>query len=85
MENNENIITLVDEEGQEQDFEIIMTLDVQEEEYAILHPIDAEDDDAYAFKIIKDDEEYTLVSIEDDEEYNNVVAAYEAIVQDENF
>lgn len=85
LQNNENIITLVDEEGEEQDFEIIMTLDVEEEEYAILLPIDATDDeDAYVFKIIHEGEEdYMLVAIEDDEEYENVVAAYEAIMEEE--
>ena len=85
LENNENIITLVDEEGKEEDFEVIMTLDVEGQEYAILLPIDAsDDDDAYIFKIIYEGEEdYMLVAIEDDEEYENVVAAYETIMDNE--
>ncbi|MCC5911487.1 MAG: DUF1292 domain-containing protein [Clostridiaceae bacterium] len=86
MEENENIITLVDEEGQEQDFEVIMTMDVEGQEYAILAALDeGEDADAYIFKIIKDgEEEYTLVAVEDDEEYENVAAAYEAIANEED-
>ncbi|AKL95244.1 putative protein DUF1292 [Clostridium aceticum] len=85
MAENENIVTLVDEEGKEQDFEIIMTLDVEGQEYAILLPLDAgEEEDAYIFKIIHEaNDEYTLVAIENDEEYENVVAAYEAILDEE--
>ncbi|KAB3527620.1 DUF1292 domain-containing protein [Alkaliphilus serpentinus] len=86
MEERDNIITLVDEEGNEEDFEIIMTLEVEDNEYAILMPLEGdEEDDAYIFKIVSENnDEYTLVAIEDDEEYENVVAAYEAIVDEEN-
>ncbi len=39
MEERDDIITLVDEDGKEQDFEVIMTLEVEENEYAILAPV----------------------------------------------
>ncbi len=86
MEDNDNIITLIDEEGEEHDFEVIMTLNLEDKEYTILLPIDAgEDEDAYVFKIVKDsNDEYLLEAIEDDVEYNNVVDAYEAILNDES-
>ncbi len=84
MEEKENIITLIDEEGQEEDFEVIVTFETKGNEYAILTEIDSdEDSDAYAFKIVYDDEEkdeYSLISVEDDEEYEDVVAAYETLM-----
>lgn len=86
MEERDDIVTLVDEEGQEQDFEIIMTLEVEGNEYAILLPLEGEDigeDEAYIFKIVYDGDEESLEAIEDDEEYENVVAVYEAIMEEE--
>lgn len=85
MEERDDIITLLDEEGKEQDFEVIMTLEVEGNEYAILAPVDSdEDEDAYVFKIVYENEdEYSLVTIEDDEEYDNVVAAYETLMDEE--
>ena len=87
MDEKENIITLIDEEGQEEDFEIIMTFESKGNEYVILAPADSdEESEAYAFKIIYDDEnkdEYSLISIEDDEEYEDVVVAYETLIEQE--
>lgn len=87
MEERDDLITLVDEDGKEQDFEVIMTLEVENNEYAILAAVDStEEDDAYVFKIVYDDnseEEFSLVTIEDDEEYENVVAAYETLMDEE--
>lgn len=84
MEERDDLITLVDENGKEEDFEVIMTLEVEGNEYAILALVDTEEDDAYVFKIIYEDEdEFSLVSIEDDEEYDNVVAAYETLMDEE--
>lgn len=85
MEEKNNIITLLDEEENEQEFEVIMTLEVKDNEYAILAPITSEDEEdyAYAFKIVYDSkEEYSLVTIEDDEEYDNVVATYETLINE---
>ncbi len=85
MEEKNDIITLLDEEGQEQDFEVIMTLEVKEDEYAILAPVESDDEEdyAYAFKIVYDnDEEYSLITIEDDDEYENVVATYETLINE---
>ncbi len=85
MEERDDIITLLDEEGKEQDFEVIMTLEVEENEYAVLAPVGSnEEEDAYVFKIVyENDDEYSLVTIEDDEEYDNVVAAYETLMDEE--
>lgn len=87
MDEKENIITLIDEEGQEEDFEVIMTFETKGNEYAILAAADSdEESDAYAFKIVYDNDdkdEYTLVSVEDDDEYEDVVVAYETLIEQE--
>jgi len=87
MEEKENLITLIDEEGQEEDFEVIVTFETKGNEYAILAEVGSdEDSDAYAFKIVYDNEEkdeYSLISIEDDEEYEDVVAAYETLMDED--
>lgn len=84
MEENENIVTLVDEDGQEQDFEIIMTMEMGDSEYAILLPLDAEEDEeAYIFRMEPaDNDEVILVAVEDDEEFDQVAAAYEAMLDE---
>lgn len=43
-EENENYITLVDENGEEVSFEVIGTLEYKERWYAVLIPFDEEDD-----------------------------------------
>lgn len=87
MEERGNIVTLIDEEGQEEDFEVIMTFESKGNEYAILALAGSdEESDAYAFKIVYDNEkkdEYSLISIEDDEEYDDVVVAYETLIEQE--
>ena len=45
----------MDEEGNEVDFEVIATLDFKEKDYAILLPLDTEEDSAYIFRIDKDE------------------------------
>ncbi|HZK58028.1 MAG TPA: DUF1292 domain-containing protein [Clostridia bacterium] len=87
MEEKENIITLIDEDGQEEDFEIIVTFESKGNEYVILALAGSdEESDAFAFKIVYDNEnsdEFSLISIEDDEEYDDVLVAYETLMEQE--
>ncbi len=55
MENNENIIVLSDENGEETQFEIVTVLEVEGNEYYVLYPVESEEEDG-EIKII-----YTLV------------------------
>ena len=81
--NNDQIITLLDENGQETDFEVIATLEVNESEYAILMPLDSEREEAFIFKMVQEEGEYVLECVEDDEEFEAVSAAYEELMDDE--
>ncbi len=92
MQENENFVTLVDEDGFEQEFEIVFTLEVDQNEYAVLMPVVEESDDgeeeleaeAYIFRMEKDqiDEELVLVAVEDDDEFERVAAVYESAVDE---
>ena len=53
----DNIISLLDENGVESEFEVILTLEADNKEYAILMPVDDEDaEEALVFRIDQDEE-----------------------------
>ena len=72
MEENENIVTLIDEEGKEQDFEIMEVVQIHGNSYALLTPAAAGEEEAEVLilKVVDD----TLVIIEDEAEFNHVVS-----------
>ena len=76
MGENEDVITLLDEEGIEHEFSIVDVLEVSDQRYAILQPIESgeEPDTAVIFRMEGD----ALVTIEDDAEFERVRAAFEA-------
>ena len=83
-EMNENVVALIDENGEEVKFEIILTLEAEGKEYAILMPLEEnEDEEAYIYRIDEDEEGEMLVPLEDDDEYLTVVAVYEALMEEE--
>jgi len=64
-------ISLVDDQGNEHEFNIVDVIEVAEHRYAILQPAEG-GDDAVIFRV-EDDE--TLTTVEDDEEFARVAAA----------
>ena len=91
MPDEVSIVTLVDENGEEQDFAIDDIVEVDETRYAILVPAECldelEDEDvceeAFIFRIeVDDDGEEYFTDIEDDEEYERVLEAVEAFDDD---
>lgn len=97
IENGEerpNLVTLVDEDGNEHDFAIVDIFPVNLKQYAILVPVNYEadgeeedeldiTDDAYIFRIDVNGEsgEETLVEVEDEAEWNEVAAEWETRMQ----
>ena len=80
----DNIISLVDENGVESEFEVILTLEANEKEYAILMPVDDEGvEEALVFRIDQDEEGEMLVPLEDDKEYEIVVDVYNTLMDEE--
>ena len=68
LEDEENYITLTDDDGNEVSFEILDTVEYKERLFAVLLPFDDEDDGIVILEIIEgEDEEFDdFVSVEDD-------------------
>ena len=79
-------ITLVDENGEEQEFELIDTVAYQDETYAVMAPYGDIDDDSdnevelVILRMVKQDEDITLETVADDDLLDAVYAAF----QDQN-
>ncbi len=84
MTEQDEIITLVDEEGAEHDFTVVDIINVDQCEYAILLPVEEENDEAIILKFSHDEEgNELLVDIEDDEEWEKVADAWEEMLAEE--
>jgi uncharacterized protein YrzB (UPF0473 family) len=74
----DEVITLIDEDGAEHDFLVIDIIEVDSSEYAILLPVEDGSDEAIILKIIdEEDGNELLVDIEEDEEWEKVADAWE--------
>ena len=94
MENQDyeqNLLTLTDEEGQEHEFEIVDTMDLDDERYMALVPVFADPQDSLEdsadlviLKVVPDDEsgEELLQTIEDDDEFNRVADLFMERLED---
>lgn len=78
------LISLIDDEGNEQQFEIIDETEIDGENYAALFPYVSEDEEltdensqVYLFKILEDGEGEIFATIEDDDEFEKVYAIFE--------
>lgn len=85
MDNEDNVVTLTDDEGKETKFEIVTALEVDDNEYYVLYPVDNEEEDAIVLRLDVDDNgEEILSTIEDDDEFEKVEAAYEEWLEEED-
>jgi uncharacterized protein YrzB (UPF0473 family) len=80
------LITLVDEDGKEHEFEVEAILEVDDEKYAVLIPqndeyLDSNEAIIMRFGIDEDGEEI-LFDIESDEEWDKVADAYDESVDE---
>lgn len=81
----ENIMMLIDENGDEIAFEIIADFEVNDQEYAILSPVDDEEGTAVIFKVIdQGDDEPILEYLTDEDEFDFVAKAYEELLEEDN-
>lgn len=80
----ENIITLIDEDGKEAQFEIVLSLEAEGRNYAILLPLDDDTcDEALVFRIDTDEQGDILVPLEDEAEYQIVLDTYNTLMDEE--
>jgi putative Holliday junction resolvase len=84
---DEEIITLTDEEGNEHEFVVVDVIEVEQKEYAILLPIDSEEDEeaeAVILRLEKDAEgDDILVDIDSEQEWEQVAQAYEELLDED--
>ncbi|CCO08813.1 conserved hypothetical protein [Desulforamulus hydrothermalis Lam5 = DSM 18033] len=81
MAEQDEVITLIDEDGAEHDFNVIDVIEVDGSEYAILLPVEDNSDEAVILKFATDEDgNEILVDIESDEEWEKVADAWEEMV-----
>lgn len=82
----EQFIETFDEDGNKVTFELLDIVTVDDIEYALLLPKDAEVEDeeneVLVMRLKKDGEEYTFETIEDDEEFDKVAQYIEEIEEE---
>ncbi|MBO4453021.1 MAG: DUF1292 domain-containing protein [Clostridia bacterium] len=80
----EDIFTLTDEDGNESEFELIGTLNMDDCDYLALIPLDGEEDEYVILKVTTDEDgEELLVTIDDDDEFDRIADAFEDKFMDE--
>jgi uncharacterized protein YrzB (UPF0473 family) len=78
---DEDLITLLDEDGVEHEFSLVQVLEVDQRRYAVLQPVvSGEDSDTAVIFRMEDD---TLITIEDDAEFERVRQAFEAAEEED--
>lgn len=84
------VLVLVDEEGTEHEFELLAELEIEDDTYRVLVPLDDLDEDdeseleVVILKVVFDDEGNEFLSdIEDDEEWERVADAWQELVESE--
>ena len=71
-------IVLLDEDGTPQEFVILATFGLDDDDYAALMPADNIDSPTYILRMERDDDgDLILVGIDDDEELEDAIEAYE--------
>jgi uncharacterized protein YrzB (UPF0473 family) len=81
---DEQVITLVDEEGKSHEFQVVDFVEVNGKEYALLYPAEGdeeseEDEEVLVLRVADDQFEM----IDNDEEFQAVVAHIEAMSEEE--
>lgn len=80
------IIYIPDEEGNEEEFEVIMKFEVDgsDKKYMMVVPVDAdeESDEVYAFRYEEDGDDLQLYTIDDEEEWNIVEETFNTLMDE---
>ena len=78
IEEETEIFTLTDEDGNESDFEFVGRIELDDNVYVALIPTEGSDEEYVILKVVTDDDgEEVLVTIEDDEEFDRAADAFE--------
>ncbi len=83
------VLVLVDDEGQEHEFELLAELEIEDQSYRVLVPLDVDEEEeeeveVIILKVVFDEEgNEFLADIEDDEEWEKVADAWQELVDNE--
>lgn len=86
MANEEQIIETIDENGEKVKFELYDIVEVEEQEYALLLPVedDEDADELVIMRLEKDGDEYLFETIDSDEEFDRVAEYVETLMDEED-
>jgi uncharacterized protein YrzB (UPF0473 family) len=81
------LIYIPDEEGNEEEFEVIMKFEVDDSDkkYMMVVPVESEsedEDEVYAFRYEEDGDDLKLFTIEDEEEWNMVEETFNTLLSE---
>ncbi|WKY43851.1 DUF1292 domain-containing protein [Eubacteriaceae bacterium ES2] len=79
----EDKIVLIDENGEEREFEMVVSMDLEGKTYVLLSE-NEESDDVYPFVITEDEEGEVLMPVESEAEFAMIEEAYEALMEEED-
>ncbi|MCD6436101.1 MAG: DUF1292 domain-containing protein [Clostridiales bacterium] len=80
-EDEEKIINLTDENGNIEEFEIVLSFDHEEQEYAVLYPTSGDEEEAVIFKIVDGEDEVIFENLTD-EEFEKISKIYYELVNE---
>lgn len=78
IEGAEDIVTLVDEDGKNHDFQVVDIIEVEGKEYALLLPAESEDPEQDEVLVLRFEED-RFEMIEDEAEFQKVVKVLEEL------
>jgi uncharacterized protein YrzB (UPF0473 family) len=86
-EEEPEIIYIPDDEGNEEEFEVIMKFEVDgsDKKYMMVVPVDAqeESDEVYAFRYEEDGDDLQLFTIDNEEEWNIVEETFNTLMDED--
>lgn len=88
QEERDDIVVLIGEDGEEVEFEHIDTLEMNDNEYVVLIPLDGQEDEEVDEVVIlkvehTDEGEDSFITIDDEEELNAVFEEFKARMEEE--
>ncbi|MDO5689174.1 MAG: DUF1292 domain-containing protein [Tissierellia bacterium] len=73
-------IELIDEFGNKTEFKLLDSFGMDEDDYAVLLPVDEEDAELYLLRIEEDEDgQIVLVTIDDEEEMQDAIKIYDEL------
>ncbi|WKY47241.1 DUF1292 domain-containing protein [Eubacteriaceae bacterium ES3] len=79
----EDKIVLIDENGEEREFEMVVSMDLEGKTYVLLSE-NEESEDVYPFVITEDEDGEVLMPVESEEEFAMIEEAYEQLMEEED-